>query len=47
MLGRSSTNYRYHEKEQRRSRRIRISSYILLGLLAAATAVVVYLAVTR
>ncbi|MDQ0823749.1 putative nucleic acid-binding Zn ribbon protein [Arthrobacter sp. V1I7] len=38
--------YRYFAKEQRRTRRLRGIAYLLLGLLAAATAVVLY-ALTR
>ncbi|BCW73618.1 hypothetical protein [Arthrobacter sp. NicSoilB8] len=40
-------HYRYFEKEQRRTRRLNVISYVLLGLLAAATAVVVLYALTR
>ncbi len=42
-----SPSYRYFEKEERRSRRIRIASYVLVGLLAITTAVVVYYALTK
>jgi hypothetical protein len=47
MMERNSMHYRYFEKEQRRTRRLRVISYVLLGLLAAATAVVVLYALTR
>lgn len=38
---------RSYEKEQRRTRRLTIFSNVLLGLLAAATAVVVYFALAK
>lgn len=44
---RTSMHYIYYGKESRRSRLRRIVSYIFLGLLAAATAVVVHQALTR
>ncbi|WP_223987871.1 hypothetical protein [Arthrobacter sp. NicSoilB8] len=47
MVERNSLRYRYFDKEHGRSRRLRISSYVFLGLLAPATAVVVYYALTR
>lgn len=46
MVERNARYYRYFERERRRSRRLRIISYIFLGLLAAATPVIYY-AVTR
>lgn len=47
MMKRDSMHYRYFEKEQRRTRRFRVVSYVLLGLLAAATVVVVVYALSR
>lgn len=47
MVARNSTHYLYYEKVNRRSRRFQIAAYIFLGLLAAATGVVVYYALTR
>lgn len=37
----------YHFEKEHRRRRIRIASYLFLGLLAAATGVVVYQALSR
>ncbi|WP_423185126.1 hypothetical protein [Arthrobacter sp. NyZ413] len=40
-------HYRHFEKDNRRARRFRVFSYVLLGLLAAATTVVVSYALTK
>ncbi len=47
MMEGNSVHYRYFKKEQRRSGRFRIASYMLLGLLAAATVAVVYYTLTK
>lgn len=47
MAGRNSMHFYHYEKVNRRSRRMRIASHVFLVLLAAATCVVVYQALTR
>jgi hypothetical protein len=44
---RKSASYLDYESENRRALRLRVITYVFLGLLAAVTAIIVYLALTR